>query len=66
MIHVLFPLLRLVTRTRTFFMQAKSESEANEWVAMLKWKLVSRNCLTLPLADAYSFLKVTYECLCFY
>lgn len=32
--------LRLITCYRTFFMFASSESEADEWVEILNWKLV--------------------------
>lgn len=49
---------RLVTKTRTFFMQAKSESEANEWVAILKWRLVS-GCLS------YRVYMYVHVCTCF-
>lgn len=32
---------RLETTYRTFYMYAQTDLEANEWVAILKWKLVS-------------------------
>lgn len=44
---IIFFLYRLVTSYRTFFMQAKSENEANEWVAILRWKLVRTACCLL-------------------
>lgn len=32
--------LKIVTRERTFFMFASSAQEAEEWIRIIKWKLV--------------------------
>ena len=47
--------LKMVTRDRTYFMFASSGQEAEEWIRIIKWKLVcddhGHNCVTDYLLD---------------
>lgn len=52
---------RLVTSYRTFFMQAKSENEANEWVAILRWKLVRTACCLLGSVVIPHFISTNIQ-----
>ena len=44
-LHSFFCLISLVFPFRTFYLCAKTGVEADEWIKILRWKLVSYSCL---------------------
>ena len=47
-LHSFFCLISLVFPFRTFYLCAKTGVEADEWIKILRWKLVSYSCLWMP------------------
>lgn len=47
-LHSFFCLISLVFPFRTFYLCAKTGVEADEWIKILRWKLVSYLCLWMP------------------
>ena len=55
-----FFLCRIITSYRTFFMYASSAQEAEDWIKILRWKLVSTNLTSFLVLPNFRFVFSVY------